>query len=547
MSNRPLDHSSVSAGQGRRGPLADRPFILGLLLIAVSVFLIHDLTYLLTHPYWLDEAWVAVLAGFPLDEIRGKGSGAPLGWLLLMRLIPGDNEQRLRLLPLAFSAASVIVAGVMVHAFDWNKRWQARVAGIVIALGVALAPAALLRNDLKQYTADAFFALLMLHFAARLDQGWSRSRFVQMILVGLLAAFFSYVSMFVTAALILGILIVAIRDNREHVREVLVGGAATAALFIAFAALIVFPGVTPLLYDYWNAYYLSVDSGLIGVPQAVWRRFSEITSAAGVGGATLGVILGLLGVWALVKLHRHRLAVGLLLLTVLMIVLGLLRKYPFLESRTSHFLIVTFVVVALTGVMFAIFQIAGNHRSAALGAVALVVAGLVANSWPNIRSHSISNQDVRSQVRFVENAFLPGDIVLVNMTGSFGATYYWRSDAPIAVEHETLSNGWMAQLERDDFIFATDRTEAAIGAALEEALEHARRTGGRLWIIRSHVVKGEPQMWETVFAERSLEVKILPVGPEPLILIESEEATAVSGTIQFGGNTPAQTSLPPRA
>jgi hypothetical protein len=47
----------------RLRPTAEQVIVLGLGLL---VLLVHDVGYLLGHPFWLDEAWVALTTRFPL-------------------------------------------------------------------------------------------------------------------------------------------------------------------------------------------------------------------------------------------------------------------------------------------------------------------------------------------------------------------------------------------------------------------------------------------------------------------------------------------------
>ena len=49
-----------------------------------------------------------------------------------------------------------------------------RLTAILVATGVALGSAMLIRHDLKQYTAEACDALLILWMLARLERQWSQ-------------------------------------------------------------------------------------------------------------------------------------------------------------------------------------------------------------------------------------------------------------------------------------------------------------------------------------------------------------------------------------
>ena len=103
----------------------------------------------------------------PLHQLRLLTSSTPIGWTLLLRLVPnvGPPEQ-LRAVPLAFGVMSVVVAYLL-------GRQLGRVAAVAAGLAAALAPSALRNHNLKQYSADAFVTLLLLWLTAHLEAGWS--------------------------------------------------------------------------------------------------------------------------------------------------------------------------------------------------------------------------------------------------------------------------------------------------------------------------------------------------------------------------------------
>ncbi len=76
-------------------------------LLALGVLLVHDVGYVLHHPYWLDEAWVADSTRVPLSRVLGVTSVTPVGFSLLLRAAVVGGDQKHRLIPLAFAGATV--------------------------------------------------------------------------------------------------------------------------------------------------------------------------------------------------------------------------------------------------------------------------------------------------------------------------------------------------------------------------------------------------------------------------------------------------------
>ena len=142
-------------GRPRRRPGRRADAVLLAPLLAVAV-LGRRPGYLLSHAFWLDEAWVAASVRAPLRQLPMVSSSTPIGWALLLlwlgaRLASGWSRRRLVELCLAcvpallvshvtvFASAAVLGAlGLCALA---RRRWD-RLAWLVpMGLGVALAQA----------------------------------------------------------------------------------------------------------------------------------------------------------------------------------------------------------------------------------------------------------------------------------------------------------------------------------------------------------------------------------------------------------------------
>ncbi|MDQ2740017.1 MAG: hypothetical protein M3Y35_15655 [Actinomycetota bacterium] len=77
-------------------------------LLALATFLVHDVGYMFSHPFWTDEAWVAISTRLPLHQITQVTASTPIGWSALLRLVFFGGDERLRAVPLLFSALTVV-------------------------------------------------------------------------------------------------------------------------------------------------------------------------------------------------------------------------------------------------------------------------------------------------------------------------------------------------------------------------------------------------------------------------------------------------------
>jgi hypothetical protein len=88
--------------------------------------------YLFSHAFWLDEGWVADSLRAPLHQLRLLTSSTPIGWTILLRLVPPIGPpERLRALPLAFAVLSVVAAYLF-------GRQLGRVTAVAAGLAAAL-------------------------------------------------------------------------------------------------------------------------------------------------------------------------------------------------------------------------------------------------------------------------------------------------------------------------------------------------------------------------------------------------------------------------
>ena len=322
-----------------------------MLLLGLLVLVVHDVGYLLRQPFWTDEAWVAVTSRFPLSQLPGTTSSTPIGWSALMRVVTVSGTQTARLLPLGFAGAAVMIAYWFARRIGWPWRAASVTAGLLAGIGVLLAPAMLVRNDLKQYTADACLALLTLALTSQLEREWSRWRLAGLSVAVWGGMLLSHTAAFVGIAAFGALCAVQLaRRAWRRLAEAAVTGTGTAILMLGvyegFDARAVVPGLTA----YWAGYYLPAAHGLRASTTFVISHVNAVHAYFGLGPVWLGVPLFLAGLVTIFRLGRPATAIAVTALWPEMLALSALKKYPFLDVRTSTFLVAITVVVAAIGV-----------------------------------------------------------------------------------------------------------------------------------------------------------------------------------------------------
>lgn len=498
------------------------PEHLAVLALGLLVVVVHNVAYLLRQPFWTDEAWVAVTTRFPLSQLRETTSSTPIGWSLLLRLFTERGEQTGRLLPLAFAGIAVVIAYWLGRGIGWRRREISVAAGPLTAIAVLLVPAMLVRDDLKQYTADACLSLLVLVLTSRLERDWSRGGLACLSVAVWGGMLFSDPVAFVGAAAFGALLVVQpCRRAWGHLAETAVTAACTAALMLAvykeFDARADYPG----LKSYWSAFYLPAAKGLHADLEFVTSRFHAVGSYFGLGPVWLMFLLVVAGLVTIFRLGRPATAVAVAVLWPELLALSALRQYPFLDERTSTFLFAITAAVAaigLTGVCSLLRPRFGGVLAAGLAAVALVV--FAAGASPYVRSRMIPNEDVRDQVRYIVAREARGDVILVNMSSNWGFAYYWPIGDPARRPDNAVLQGYEAYFpDQPDIVVAQNRDLAAIDATLERALALARQHAcSRIWVVRTHLLAQEELAWRAALRQQKLTVA--RVGQHGLSVIQ---------------------------
>lgn len=472
-------------------------------LLTLATFVTHDVRYVLTAPYWNDEAWVAISTKLPLHQLAQVASSTPVGWDLLLRSISWGQDPPLRIVPLLFAAFTVTAAFGYVRSLPWpGGVASARMAAVLAGTAALVLPSALIRNDLKQYTADAFVTLVILWMVTRLEERWTRRRVLGLAVAVVVGFLFSAVSAFVGAAAFGSVLLVRIVRRRwvNAVEALVAGGSSGVVLLVTFVVLYR-PGLPAGLNDYWAAFYIPVSGGWAASWKFIHGRSVQEALYLGMGPLLLAVLLVVAGVVTLVRLRRYSVALLVPALVVEMLLLAALKQYPLFDPRTSHFITTAFAVTAAIGVAGLCSLPARLHPSIAFVTAAVVTVVFVSSApvRGDLRAHSIPAEDLRTPTRYIAAHRQRGDIIVVATLSSWGFAYYWTG-APDgggtpATEDVTINlQGFVTVFPDQPNIFvALDRTRPAVDKVMGDAAAAAARAGAsaRIWVIHVHNTGGE--------------------------------------------------------
>jgi hypothetical protein len=367
----------------------------------MTVAIVARVAWLWTKPFWRDEAWVARLAGQPLDRLLQDLHPVPLGFLAAVKATGAlpflPPEVSLRLLPLVAGVLALPVLAALA------RRLGASAWTIIAALWVTAGLPALVyySRELKPYSLDLLLAVLVPCLALEAVDGApgarpARRRALGAALVGCAMAtpWVSFGGNFVVGPTL------AWMTWRCGRRSALPW---TAAAFFALSFAAAYGTVLgpqselPRLQETWRE-EVSVETSrapLVRAAAPVWRYFAVSLPYLFPGVWPVAALLAVVGLWAWPRPHRSLLA-GLCLApaaaTVAAVLLG---RYVMNHGRLLLFAappIVLMVAAGLVHLAGLAARLGGRSGGQRVGAATAAIAGLV---W--------SGQSVAHRVRPYHN------------------------------------------------------------------------------------------------------------------------------------------------
>lgn len=480
---------------------------------------------MLSQSFWVDEGWVADSVRAPLEQLPLLTSSTPIGWTLLLRAVPPvGGPQYLRLLPLAFAVASVLPAWWLGRRVGGALGRAAPLYGVAAGLAAAIVPTGLARHDLKQYTAEACLALVLVLAAARLEATWTRGRpegrprthgthaagdrsahgnrrrrrylagpIVTLAAACILAFPFSNVTPFVTAGLLAGLAVAtAARHAWRRLAELAVATVAIGLAQGAYYAAVVSAGDNAAIRAYWAHRYLPNDQGLGVAADFAADRFRQALDSLGLGPWPVSVTLVGLGLVALVRAGLGGVALASPLIAAGLVAAGALHLYPLLDRRTSLFVTTLWMVLAALGLVWLAVQLT-RWRPATVLAMALVVAvaAVLVPAARRAAARPLPAEEVRTAVEHVLDRRQPGDAVIASYLDAYPFAWYWPDQPGFVPTRAPTAVRFQVEYPPGGVIVARWSDAASIDDALGQVGPGTRR----VWLVVAHATAGHRARW----------------------------------------------------
>jgi 4-amino-4-deoxy-L-arabinose transferase-like glycosyltransferase len=402
---------------------------LGAIFAAAVLFRLTDLG---TRCLWTDEAWVALAAleSSPAAALAAGKSTPPFYLLGVWAAVKlwGNSEAVLRSLSFCFGVGTVALFWLLARtltSLSASLLSLALVAGSPIMVYYA--------KELKQYSGDAFFAVLVLLLTERLRGRGGEKGWTLLFLAGALGLGFSHALIFTLP--IIGIFLWFGLPSSRRLGVILLGGL-WALSFAALYWLFLRHQVDPELVAYWAPGF--PDFSGVG-PFCRWlgaalQRYLEYF--LGEWGVFWGLPLLIAGMVILVRQGSSRALLylgGPLLMTL---AASALHRYPFMADQNGNRLMLysvplLFLVVSvgLSGVLAYLWQ--RRQRLAALALAGLILLSLdpLKTLQENLSPRNF-REELKPLVAYLEDWVKPQDWVYVYYYAIYPFKYYYRGNHP---------------------------------------------------------------------------------------------------------------------
>lgn len=378
---------------------------------------------------WTDEAWVALAVLKPtFGEVLAAGQSTPPFYLLSVWGLAqgfGGSEAVLRSLSLFFGLGAVFLF------WPLARTLASRGAALAGLTALVFSPVMVyFSKELKQYSGDAFWAVLILLLTERLRDSRGQRGWLGLGLAGMVGLGFSHSLIFILPVS-LAALWFALPFRRQRLAlTALCWGGAFAALYL----LVFRHQMDPQLVDYWSQDFpdfSGLSAFLVWVGGA-WHRY--LTYFLGPKALFWGPPLLALGVIHLLKQPPRQACLYLAGPLALAFVAALLHRYPFMANYGGSRLMLfsapmLYLIVAAGGA--AAVQFLWRHRLRWLAPLLLGGVMIALDPVTILRENfhpSFNRSQLAPLVQRLETAMRPGDRVYVYYYAIHPFKYYYQGD-----------------------------------------------------------------------------------------------------------------------
>ena len=309
---------------------------------------------------WFDEAWVANMASS--DNLStaffNKRHTPPLFLSTLFASVHifSNNEWFLRIVPALFSV------GGMVLIYLLARKWLGKIEAVGALLLFSFMPVIFVYSrELKQYTCDIFFTLLLFYIMERiLDNARSGRLWTVLAVTGGIGLWFSYPVAYVLSSvgIVLFFHLFYDESSRPVRYKLLLYWSLTLSVILVSIGFLYYLVVNPQISElrefsaspdpFWNSAFpdtAGIGSFIRWFAQSVWSFFTFFWN----GYAPVVFVISMAGTWYLFRSGKTRILLywGIIFLTLL--ISSFMNIFPFSGFRLTLFTAPFFIILFIAG------------------------------------------------------------------------------------------------------------------------------------------------------------------------------------------------------
>ncbi|MBA7622534.1 hypothetical protein ES703_29912 [subsurface metagenome] len=435
--------------------------LLALLIITLATQIrIYDLG---GRSLWLDEASVANwVSQRSLKEVWASMGPAPPLFVItvhyIVKLLP-NNEFTLRLLACLFGIGSLVLIYLVARRID------SKAALLTLILFSFSAPLIYYSKELKQYSGDVFFALLLVFLSERIVTRDTLRNWGLWVVFSSLALCFSHAAVFVIPGFSLVLLLQGITSRRRNILpKWLLSNAVVGLVFLLIFYFVIRGQIQDRLVAYWRGSYPDTTSGtnlllwLVKSNLMILKIFFQPNG-------WLALLLIPVAMGDFVRANRRRFLLYLLFPLFLALAASFLHRYPYGVTRLMLFA-TPMLFIAMGQGLFRVLVILYQKKYL----IALLVM-VILFTWPTIShiyahfSKPVRKEEMRPVIQYLEKNLEPEDRIYVYYAAWPAFRYYYQGN------YENVVRG---KSHRDDI--------NKYAPEMDEILERDIR----VWLVFSH-------------------------------------------------------------
>lgn len=413
---------------------------------------------------WLDEVSVANWASqSSLKEVwASMGGPAPPLFVIALHYIVKffpNNEFTLRLLPCLFGIGSLALIYLVARRID------SKAALLTLILFSFSYPLIYYSKELKQYSGDVFFALLLVFLTERIVAKNTLRNWGLWVVFSSLALCFSHTAAFVIPGLSLVLLLQGIGSQRRNILlKWLLSNAVVGLMFILIFYFVIRGQIQDWLIAYWRGSYPDTTSSknllfwLVRSNFMILKNFFQPYH-------WLVLLLIPVAMDDFIRTNRRRFLLYLLFPLFLALVASFLHRYPYGVTRLMLFVTPMLFITVGQGLFRVLVALYQKKYLIALVVMVILFTWLTTSQIYTGFAKRVRREEMRPVIQYLERNLEPGDRIYVYYAAGEAFKYYYRGG------YENVVRG---KIHRDDI--------DEYASEIDEILE----TDIRVWLVFSH-------------------------------------------------------------